>query len=210
MPADPTERVLRGLYSAVLYLLLPITVYHLIWRGFRQREYFQRWNERYAVYPAIRHDAAPHVPTVWLHAVSVGEVNAAAPLVNALQRARPDLKLLVTTITPTGSARVRALWGDTVEHVYLPYDLSGAVGRFLAHFQPHAGADPGNRVVAEPVVRQPRARDSRLYPQRAPVGAVPARLSRAGPADRARAAHGAHGVDAVARRCAALRAARRA
>ena len=138
MPADPTERVLRGLYSAVLYLLLPITVYHLIWRGFRQREYFQRWNERYAVYPAVRNDVAERVPTVWLHAVSVGEVNAAAPLVNALQRARPDLNLLVTTITPTGSARVRALWGDTVEHVYLPYDLSGAVGRFLSHFRPHA------------------------------------------------------------------------
>ena len=52
MQADPIERVLRGLYSAALYLLLPITLYHLIWRGFRQREYFQRWNERYAVYRA--------------------------------------------------------------------------------------------------------------------------------------------------------------
>ena len=49
MPTDPIERLLRGLYSAALYLLLPVTVYHLIWRGFRQREYFQRWDERYAV-----------------------------------------------------------------------------------------------------------------------------------------------------------------
>ena len=99
MPADPSERaverLLRGLYSLALYLLVPITVYHLIWRGFRQKEYFQRWNERYAVY-----DHAPHPATVWLHAVSVGEVNAAAPLVNALRALRPDLKLLVTTITP--------------------------------------------------------------------------------------------------------------
>jgi len=125
------ERLLRGLYSVALYALVPITVYHLIWRGFRQKEYFQRWNERYAVY-----DHAPHASTVWIHAVSVGEVNAAAPLVNALRTLRPDLRLLVTTITPTGSARVHDLWNTSVEHVYLPYDLPGAVSRFLAHFRP--------------------------------------------------------------------------
>src|SRR5690606_26318188 len=80
MQADPVERALRGLYVAALYLLVPITVYHLIWRGFRQREYFQRWHERYAVYAD-----APQAATLWVHAVSVGEVNAAAPLVNALR-----------------------------------------------------------------------------------------------------------------------------
>ncbi len=125
------ERLLRGLYSAVLYLLVPVTVYHLIWRGFRQPEYLERWGERYAAY-----STPPLDDCVWVHAVSVGEVNAAAPLVNALLESRPDLRLLVTTITPTGSARVRALWGERVEHVYLPYDLSGAVRRFLAHFRP--------------------------------------------------------------------------
>ncbi|WP_345294311.1 lipid IV(A) 3-deoxy-D-manno-octulosonic acid transferase [Luteimonas vadosa] len=131
MTADTIERLLRGLYSAVLYVLVPVTVYHLIWRGFRQGEYFERWSERYASYRD-----APKAATIWVHAVSVGEVNAAAPLVNALLAMRPDLRLLVTTITPTGSARVRALWKDRVEHVYLPYDLSGAVKRFLHHFQP--------------------------------------------------------------------------
>jgi 3-deoxy-D-manno-octulosonic-acid transferase len=131
MRRDPLERLLRGLYSAALYLLVPVTVYHLVWRGFRHPDYLLRWNERYAAY-----GDAPHVQTVWVHAVSVGEVNAAAPLLDALLRARPDLKLLVTTITPTGSARVRALWGDAVEHVYLPYDLPGAVARFLSHYRP--------------------------------------------------------------------------
>ena len=133
MRKDPIERLLRGLYSAALYLLAPVTIYHLIWRGFRHNEYFHRWSERYAIYP---HAREPAPGTVWVHAVSVGEVNAAAPLVNALRRERPDLRLLVTTITPTGSGRVRALWGETVEHVYLPYDLSGAVDRFLSHFRP--------------------------------------------------------------------------
>ncbi|HUH90004.1 MAG TPA: 3-deoxy-D-manno-octulosonic acid transferase, partial [Lysobacter sp.] len=50
MRTDLIERLLRGLYSTALYLLVPLTVYHLIWRGFRQPAYFQRWNERYARY----------------------------------------------------------------------------------------------------------------------------------------------------------------
>lgn len=131
MRKDPVELLLRGLYSAVLYLLLPITVYHLVWRGFRVREYFKRWDERYASYPE-----SGGQPRVWLHAVSVGEVNAAAPLVNVLRQQRPDIRWIITTITPTGSQRVRALWGDAVDHVYLPYDVPGSVGRFLDHFRP--------------------------------------------------------------------------
>ncbi len=136
MRADSFERViehtLRGLYSAALYLLLPITVYHLIWRGFRQHAYLLRWDERYARY----RDAPSGAEYIWIHAVSVGEVNAAAPLINALLRDHPQQRVLVTTITPTGSERVAALWGDRVAHVYLPYDLTGAVGRFLRHFRP--------------------------------------------------------------------------
>jgi 3-deoxy-D-manno-octulosonic-acid transferase len=137
MRADSFERViehtLRGLYSAALYLLLPVTVYHLIWRGFRQHAYLLRWNERYARYGDV---ASPGEPHLWVHAVSVGEVNAAAPLVNALLRDHPQRRVLITTITPTGSERVVALWGDRVAHVYLPYDLTGAVARFLQHFRP--------------------------------------------------------------------------
>ncbi len=131
MRKSPVERILRGLYSVVLYLLLPITVYHLVWRGFRVPDYLRRWGERYGFYGGI----APG-QRVWLHAVSVGEVNAAAAVVNALREQRPDLRWVITTITPTGSERVRALWGDAVDHVYLPYDTPGSVGRFLARFQP--------------------------------------------------------------------------
>ncbi|MGY4515251.1 lipid IV(A) 3-deoxy-D-manno-octulosonic acid transferase [Lysobacter sp. HA18] len=130
---DRLEPLLRALYSLALYVLTPITVYHLIWRGFRQAAYFERWSERYASFGAPRDHRV-----LWVHAVSVGEVNAAIPLVDALLQRRPDLRLLVTTITPTGSARVRSLWGDRVDHVYLPYDLPGAVSRFLRHFRPYA------------------------------------------------------------------------
>jgi len=132
------ERLLRGAYSLLLTLLTPITAYHLIWRGFRQHAYLERWGERYAWYPASG-CAAQTQGCIWVHAVSVGEVNAVTPLVNALLKRRPDTRLLITTITPTGSARVKALWGERVGHVYLPFDLSGAVRRFLRYFRPAAG-----------------------------------------------------------------------
>jgi 3-deoxy-D-manno-octulosonic-acid transferase len=132
-----SEHTLRGLYSAALYVLLPVTLYHLAWRGFRQRAYLLRWNERYARYGGDT--AATQDGCLWVHAVSVGEVNAAAPLINALLRDHPERRVLVTTITPTGSERVAALWQGRVSHVYLPYDLTGAVHRFLRHFRPSVG-----------------------------------------------------------------------
>ena len=135
MRADWIGRILRAIYTVVLYVLLPITVYHLVWRGFRHNAYFHRWAERYGIYP----HATRTTGVLWIHAVSLGEVNAAAPLIDALRKCRSDLRLLVTTITPTGSARVRDLWGHQVEHVYLPYDLPGATRRFFAHFRPVLG-----------------------------------------------------------------------
>jgi 3-deoxy-D-manno-octulosonic-acid transferase len=126
-----TDRLWLGLYSLLLVLLLPTTLYHLVWRGMRQREYLQRWAERFALYA----DAGTE-GVLWLHAVSVGEVNAAAPLVRALRSAYPGQSLLLTTVTPTGSARARTLFGDAVRQVYLPYDTPGAVRHFLDHFRP--------------------------------------------------------------------------
>ncbi len=131
MQEPVSHRAWRGLYSLVMRLALPVSLYYLIWRGLRQREYFDRWSERFALYRGQGlHDC------LWVHAVSVGEVNAAAPLINALRERHPERRMLVTTTTPTGSARVRALWGDAVRHVYLPYDLPGAMRNFLDHFQP--------------------------------------------------------------------------
>ena len=126
------QRVLLGLYSLVLHLAFPVTLYHLIWRGMRQREYLQRWPERYAWLDG----KLDLQDTLWVHAVSVGEVLAARPLVDGLLAAYPDRPVLVTTITPTGSERVRALWGDRVHHVYLPYDLRSMVKRFLDRARP--------------------------------------------------------------------------
>lgn len=71
-----------------------------------------------------------------LHSVSVGETLAAIPLVRALRHRYPNLPITVTTMTPTGSERVRSAFGDTVYHVYLPYDLPCSLRRFFDQIRP--------------------------------------------------------------------------
>jgi len=117
---------LRYLYTLAMYLVTPIIVMRLLARGVRYRDYHRRWRERFGFYqgPTLR-------GSIWVHAVSVGEVNAAEPLIKALREAYVNAPLVVTTVTPTGSERVRQLFGDSVYHVYLPYDLPFAVSRFM-------------------------------------------------------------------------------
>ena len=121
----------RCVYTAVLYLLTPLILYRLAFRGLRARGYFSRWFERFGFFPDTGIQSS-----IWVHAVSVGEVNAAAPLIDALRRQYPGHSFVITTVTPTGSDRVRQLWGDRVYHVYLPYDLPGAIRRFLGRVRP--------------------------------------------------------------------------
>jgi 3-deoxy-D-manno-octulosonic-acid transferase len=73
---------------------------------------------------------------LWVHAVSVGEVQAAVALIRAILAEVPDLQVVITTVTPTGAQRARELLGAGVRHCYLPYDLPGAVRRFLDRIQP--------------------------------------------------------------------------
>jgi 3-deoxy-D-manno-octulosonic-acid transferase len=124
-------RYMRALYTTLFYLLLPLILLRLWWRGRRAPAYRRRWRERFGLFAA----PAPQ-PAIWVHAVSVGETIAAAPLVSALQAQYPTHRLVVTTTTPTGSERVRALFGDSVFHVYGPYDTPGCVARFLDRVQP--------------------------------------------------------------------------
>jgi 3-deoxy-D-manno-octulosonic-acid transferase len=121
----------RALYTLTMYLLTPVILYRLALRGMRYPEYFGRWRERFGFFPAPGFRRS-----IWVHAVSVGEVNAAAPLITALMRRYTDRPLVITTVTPTGSARVRKLFGDRVFHVYLPYDLTASVERFLDRVDP--------------------------------------------------------------------------
>jgi 3-deoxy-D-manno-octulosonic-acid transferase len=121
---------LRFLYLLAVYLTAPIISAVLLWRGIRDRSYWHNFSERFGLGPRV----AAH--GVWLHAVSVGEVQACAPLVVALSRRHPQLPLTVTTFTPTGAARARALVGHIATVRYVPYDLPGAVRRFLKRVEP--------------------------------------------------------------------------
>ncbi len=123
--------MLRFLYTLTMYLLTPVILYRLAARGLKYRRYFARWRERFGFFPD------PGIAdSIWVHAVSVGEVNAAVPLVEALMRAYPGSRFVVTTVTPTGSERVQKLFGDRVFHVYLPYDLPASVKRFFDRIRP--------------------------------------------------------------------------
>jgi 3-deoxy-D-manno-octulosonic-acid transferase len=121
----------RRLYSLIFHLALPIIVARLFWRARRAPAYAQRIGERFAL-------ALPEVAPggIWVHAVSVGESIAAAPMIRALRQRYPDLPITVTCMTPTGSERIRALFGDQVAHCYLPYDLPWAAARFLRRLRP--------------------------------------------------------------------------
>lgn len=123
--------MLRLIYTLLIYIAAPIAFAVLLWRGIRDPLYRDRRLERFG-WTSL---ALP-APSLWVHAVSVGEVQAAAALIRELQRRYPDRPLVVTTATPTGAQRVQALFGDTVRHAYLPYDLPGAVRRFLERVRP--------------------------------------------------------------------------
>lgn len=126
--------MVRFIYTLAVLALLPWAVLHLLWRARRQPEYLRHWNERFGLFAA----ASP-APTLWLHAVSVGETRAAQPLVAALRERYPYHRILFTHMTPTGRATSEALFGDSVERIYLPYDTPWAVRRFLRHYRPRFG-----------------------------------------------------------------------
>jgi 3-deoxy-D-manno-octulosonic-acid transferase len=142
--------MLRSVYTVLLYVFAPIALAGTALRGVRDPAYRDRLLERLGFTRVFQHPAAAQPPTkpptnpptspptspLWIHAVSVGEVQAAATVVRALLRKYPERPLLITTATPTGAQRVRALFGDSVRHAYLPYDLPGAVRRFLDRVNP--------------------------------------------------------------------------
>ncbi len=122
---------MRYLYTLAMFLVTPLLLVRLIARGVRSKPYHRRWPERFGFF-----DAPGFSGSLWVHAVSVGEVNAAEPLIKTLQRDYPNAPIVITTVTPTGMQRVRQLFGDKVFHVYLPYDLPFAVRRFLKRIRP--------------------------------------------------------------------------
>ena len=122
----------RAIYSLLFYLLTPLILLRLLWRGRKAPDYRRRWSERFGFVPVV--DAGRQV--IWVHSVSVGETLAAVPMIKQLQARHPEALLAVTTMTPTGSARVKAVFGSSIYHVYAPYDLPDVLHRFLNRIHP--------------------------------------------------------------------------
>jgi 3-deoxy-D-manno-octulosonic-acid transferase len=109
----------------VVYLALPFALLAQAIKGFRNHAYWKRWGERLGY-------CNPGSPVdLWIHAVSVGEVRAAVPMINRFLADNPAMRILVTTMTPTGSDTVGQLLGGRVAHCYLPYDTGAGITRFL-------------------------------------------------------------------------------
>jgi 3-deoxy-D-manno-octulosonic-acid transferase len=127
--ADRLQSV-RILYTLLAYIACPLVSVVLLLRGLSDRSYWQRFPERFGY-------GEPPLPGgIWIHAVSVGEVQAAAPLVAVLRERYPAVSVLVTTFTPTGAARARTLFREQASVRYIPFDLPGSVRRFLRRAQP--------------------------------------------------------------------------
>lgn len=123
---------MRFLYNLLTALLLiPYAAYWLV-RGLGNRAYFDRLGQRFGLgFPKLDR-------CIWIHAVSVGEVQASLSLIRALRERFPARQLLVTTVTPTGTARVKAEFGDSVRHCYIPFEFPGAVNSFFNAVKPDA------------------------------------------------------------------------
>jgi 3-deoxy-D-manno-octulosonic-acid transferase len=124
---------MRYLYTTLIYLLRPAVFGLVLWRGLRNRAYWVGLGERFGWGPSSGS------PSLWVHAVSMGEVTAAAPLVHALRARYPQIPVILTTATPTGRARAQALFGAAVTVRFLPYDTPGSVRRFLTRARPRVG-----------------------------------------------------------------------
>ncbi len=127
----------RTVYNILFYTVLPFIMLRLLWRSLRAPAYARRWGERLGLPGAAASERARQTSAwIWVHTVSVGETIAAAPMIRSLLEQHPAYGIVVTTMTPTGSAQVRELFEDQVCHVYAPYDYPGAVKRFLRLFRP--------------------------------------------------------------------------
>ena len=122
----------RHLYSFLFYLLVPAVVIRVWLRGRSLPAYRKRLKERFGHWPDMPEGM------LWIHSVSVGETIAARPLIERWLDRHPDIPVLVTTMTPTGSETVKAQYGDRVHHAYLPWDLPHVQRRLVRKLKPRA------------------------------------------------------------------------
>ena len=125
----------RIIYTALFITLIPAYFIRLTWRGIGNKKYLQRWGERLGI-ANVRPTKDKSI--VWVHAVSVGEVNASIPLLRALMEEYPGSEFLVTTSTPTGSDILLSKLGNKIKHQYVPIDIPFCINLFINTWKPKA------------------------------------------------------------------------
>ena len=124
----------RPLYNLLITVLTPLFVLRLFYKSLREPQYRRQWWRRFALGLPAR--TRPGDGLIWVHAVSVGELLAVAPLIERLLSEWPDKAVLVSNTTPTGSAQTQKLFGDRVEHTWFPFDAPLVTGAFIRHWDP--------------------------------------------------------------------------
>ncbi len=135
-------------------------------RGYRRAYRRALWARAAGAAPTI------NAPLIWVHAVSVGETRAAQPLIEALMKARPDARILLTHMTPSGRATGEQIFGDRVLRSYLPYDMPQRGAAFSRAWRPSLGHRDGDRSVADADRRMPARGCATRADQCAHVGAL--------------------------------------
>jgi 3-deoxy-D-manno-octulosonic-acid transferase len=123
--------LIRFIYALATYILFPISIFYWVTKGMLNKTYWDRIGQRFGWgYPNLDPN------NIWIHAVSVGEVQATIPLVKALRKRFPEKKIVITTVTPTGSDQVKKIYKDQVIHCYIPFETSFSVSNFFNALKP--------------------------------------------------------------------------
>ena len=126
------------IYNIIVYLILPLTIIKLVYRGIKNKDYLRGWSERFAIYPDSGKNKWLKRKTLWVHCVSVGETKAIYRLLEQLQKKYPRAHFLITHGTPTGK-KVVLPKSKNIHRAYLPYDAFDLVNRFLKFYRPTVG-----------------------------------------------------------------------
>ena len=126
------------IYNIIVYLILPLTIIKLVYRGIKNKDYLRGWSERFAIYPDSEKNKWLKRKTLWVHCVSVGETKAIYRLLEQLQKKYPSAHFLITHGTPTGK-KVVLPKNKNIHRAYLPYDAIDLVKRFLKFYRPTVG-----------------------------------------------------------------------
>ena len=122
---------MRLMYHTLTYILLPFLVLFWFAKSLLNQSYLDRLTQRFGFgYPKLNSGS------IWIHAVSVGEVQASIPLVNELKQHYPYKEIIITTVTPTGSKQVKNIFKGAVKTSYIPFETNFAIKNFYNSIKP--------------------------------------------------------------------------